>query len=238
MCRAIDEYKEQELQPKNLRLSYQTVADTHNVSKSTLQRLVTGGVSMSTFNAGKQRLTPAEERVVADFCVESADRGFPLTHDNVYKSADNILSARLGSEHDSLGLNWVDTFLIRHHEELQTHWSKPLDTQRGQALNPTNVRLWFDLVKENIVDKNIHPENVCGMDGSGFPPSDQGTQRVIWLRGTKTQHKQGSAEQENVTAIVTICADRTVLQPTIMLGRLRSSQVLRILRVQKGHETL
>lgn len=30
------------------------------------------------------------------------------------------------------------------------------------------------------------------------------------------QHKQGSAEQENVTAIVIICADGTVLQPTII----------------------
>jgi hypothetical protein len=114
MQRAIDEYKQQELKPKNLWLSYKTVADIHNVSKSTLQHLVTGGVSMSAFNAGKQRLTLAKERVVVDFCLESADRGFfPLTHDNVYKCADNILSACLGSEHDTLGLNWVDTFLIR-----------------------------------------------------------------------------------------------------------------------------
>jgi hypothetical protein len=91
MRRGIDEYKQQELKPKNLRLSYKTVANLHNVSKSTLQRLVTGGVSMSAFNTGKQRLTLAEERVVVDFCLESADRGFPLTHGNVYKCADNIL---------------------------------------------------------------------------------------------------------------------------------------------------
>jgi hypothetical protein len=83
-------------------------------------------------------------------------------------------------------------------------------------LNPTNVGLWFDLIKDNIVDKNVLPHNVYGMDESGFPPSDQGTQRVIGRRGTKTQHKQGSAERENVTAIVTICADGTTLQPTIV----------------------
>lgn len=176
MRQAVDDYKQQEFKPKELRQSYVTVAATHNVSKSTLQRLVNGGVSMSAFNAGKQRLTPAEERVVVDFCLESADRGFPLTHENVYKAADNILTARLGLEHDSLGQNWVDTFLNRHHNELQTHWSKPLDTQRGRALNPTNVGLWFDLIKDNIVDKNILPQNVYGMDESGFPPSDQGTQ--------------------------------------------------------------
>ncbi|KZP22653.1 DDE-domain-containing protein, partial [Athelia psychrophila] len=57
---------------------------------------------------------------------------------------------------------------------------------------------------------------VYGMDESGFPPSNQGTSRVIGRRGTKTQHKQGSANRENVTAIVTICADGTTLAPTII----------------------
>jgi len=32
----------------------------------------------------------------------------------------------------------------------------------------------------------------------------------------KTQHKQGGADRENVTAIVTICADGTTLRPTII----------------------
>lgn len=171
---------------------------------------------MSAFNASKQRLTAPEERIVVDFCIESADRGFPLTVTNVYKSADNILTARLGDDHLPLGHNWVNNFLARHRDELQSHWSKPLDTQRGQALNPTNVKLWFDMVKEHIVDAGVLPENVYGMDESGFPPSDQGTQRVIGRRGTKTQHAQGSAERENVTAIITICADGTVLKPSII----------------------
>ena len=54
------------------------------------------------------------------------------------------------------------------------------------------------------------------MDESGFPPSNQGQQKVIGRRGTKTQHKQGGADRENVTAIVTICADGTVLNPTVI----------------------
>ena len=216
MCKAIDVYQQQEFKPKDQRKSYQEVADDFDVSKSTLQRLVMGGVSMSAFNAGKQRLTPAEERVLVDFALESADQGFPLTHTNLYKAADDILTFHLGDEHDSLGQNWVDNFLNRHHDELQTHWSKLVDTQWGKALNPTNVKLWFDLVKENIVDKEILPHNIYGMDESGFLPSDQGTQHVIGCHGTKTQHKQGRADRENVTAIVTICADGTVLQPTII----------------------
>lgn len=159
---------------------------------------------------------PGEERVVVDFCLESADQGFLLTHSNVYSAADGILTAWMGDDHNPLGHNWVDGLLICHWNELQTHWSKPLDTQWENALNSTNVKLWFDLVKSHIVDLQILPRNIYGMDESGFPPSNQGTDCVIGRRGTKTQHKQGSANRENVTAIVTICADGTALKPTII----------------------
>lgn len=217
MRHALDAFKQEELKPPNIkRRSYREIADEYLVSKSTLQCLAAGGTSMSAFNAGKQRLTPEEERVVVDFCLESADRGFPLTHKNVYTAADNILTARLGDDHDPLGHNWVDNFISRHRDELQMHWSKPLDTQRGNALNPTNVKLWFGLVKTHIVDLDILPHNIYGMDESGFPPSNQGTDRVIRRRGSKTQRKQGSTNRGNVTAIVTICADGTALQPTII----------------------
>jgi hypothetical protein len=151
MRAAIDEYWQQELKPNAAdHLSYWAVADNHDVLKSTLQCLVNGGISMSAFNASKQGLIPAEECIVVDFCLESANQGFPLTVTNVYKCADNILTARLGDEHALLGHNWVNNFLTRHCDKLQTYWSKPLDTQRGQALNPTNVKLWFDVVKDHI----------------------------------------------------------------------------------------
>lgn len=75
---------------------------------------------------------------------------------------------------------------------------------------------WFDLVKKFVVDAGILPENIYGMDESGFPPSHQGKERVVGARGTKTQHKQGGANRENVTAIITICADGTVLRSMII----------------------
>ena len=54
------------------------------------------------------------------------------------------------------------------------------------------------------------------MDETGCPPSVQGMEHVCGSRRTKTQHKQGGADRENVTAIVTICADGTALRPTII----------------------
>jgi len=83
-------------------------------------------------------------------------------------------------------------------------------------MTPDAKRVWFKLIEKWVVIAGIRREDLYGMDETGCPPSDQGTQRVVGGRGTKTQHKQGSADRENVTAIVTIGADGTTLNPTII----------------------
>ena len=90
--------------------------------------------------------------------------------------------------------------------------SKPLDTQRAQSMNLEAKKKWFELLEEFVVKAGIRPEDLYGMDETGCPPSDQGTERVCGGRGTKTQHKRGGADRENVTAIVIICADGTTRQ--------------------------
>ena len=107
-------------------------------------------------------------------------------------------------------------FIDRHHEKLQTHWSKPLDTQRAKSLNPAAVESWFKIVEEFVVKLGIRKEDIYGMDESGFPMAYTGKERVVGGRGTKTQHKQGGANRENVTAVVTICAGGTMVRPLII----------------------
>ncbi|PBK60944.1 hypothetical protein ARMSODRAFT_1026033 [Armillaria solidipes] len=128
----------------------------------------------------------------------------------------NAILRSQGGEEIKPDSNWMESYLVRHHDVLQAHWSRPLDTQHAQALNPEAVRAWFQLLKEFTLDLDICAEDIYGMDESGFPPSDQGTQQVLGHRGTKTQHKQGGADRENVTAIITICTDGTTLCPTII----------------------
>jgi hypothetical protein len=71
-------------------------------------------------------------------------------------------------------------------------------------------------VKKFVVDAGVRPEDLYGMDETGCPPSDQGTEHMVGAQGTKTQHKQGGADRENVMALVTICADGTALRLTII----------------------
>jgi hypothetical protein len=147
---------------------------------------------MSAFNASKQKLSPAEECVLVDTILESANRGFPLSHPEIASTANIIIQER-ATPGEPVGTAWVPRFLDWHRDELQTHWSKPLDGQRVQALNPEVVKRWHKLVEEHIVRAAIRKEDIYGMDETGFQPSNQGVQRVVEHRGTKTQHKQGGA---------------------------------------------
>ncbi|TDL17553.1 hypothetical protein BD410DRAFT_690290, partial [Rickenella mellea] len=65
-----------------------------------------GGRSITEMNAAKQKLTPAEERVLVDFALESADRGFPLTHRSIENYANNILESKYGEGYEPVGEKW------------------------------------------------------------------------------------------------------------------------------------
>jgi hypothetical protein len=150
------------------------------------------------------------------FVEESTACGFPQTYRNIEQMANLIRRSRLGPDCEVVGQGWVGRFLDRHRDAIRTIWSKPLDTQRAGAMNPEAKKKWFELVEEFVVKLGIAPGNLYAMDETGCPPSDQGTERVVSSRGTKMQHKQGGADRENVTALVTIYADGSVLKATII----------------------
>jgi hypothetical protein len=171
---------------------------------------------MTSFNETKQKLSPAQERILVDFILTCADRGLPMTHPQIVANVNAIIASQSDIQPIDPESNWCDRFLVQHRDEIQTHWSRPLDTKRAQALNPVAVSHWFELIKKHVVEQNIRPENIYGMDESGFTAGNEGTQCVAGRRGTKVQHKQGGGDRENVTVIITICADGTVLKPAII----------------------
>jgi hypothetical protein len=148
---------------------------------------------------------------------ESADRGFPLKHHQIEQYANAVRQATLGTDCEPVGKKWVFSFLDRHHSELQTFWSKALDTQRARSLNPEAVKSWVELVQKWVVDMGVSPDRVYGMDESGFPTGYTGKERVVGARGTKTQHKQGGVSRQNITALVTIRADGKMAVPPMII---------------------
>jgi hypothetical protein len=216
LAKAVDAYRAELLKEPNVRRGLRTIAELHGLDHNKLARAVNDKRSIDKANAQKQKVTVAKEHVLVDFILKSADCGFPPTHRAIECYANAILQKRLGPTYQPVGKKWIYTFLDYNRCNLQTHWSKPLDMQRAQALNPEAVKHWFDLVEELVVKTEIRRENIYRMDESGFPSADQGKTRVMGGCGTKTQHKQGGADRENTTALVTICADGTSLCPTIV----------------------
>jgi len=110
---AIDEYLREKSRPLNLgerKRGFQPIVDKWNVSKSTLERLVNGGASISTFNASKRKLTYVEERVLVEFILESSDRGLPPSLKSIEEHANVILAGQEQPD-EPVGNSWVGRFL-------------------------------------------------------------------------------------------------------------------------------
>ena len=150
-----------------------------------------------------------------DWILESSDHALPPSLANIAVHANRILGGREVPV-EPIGESWVPRFLDQYHDELQTHWSRPLAMEGAHSLNKDAIKYWYELMKENVIDTGIKEHNIYGMDKSRFPPANQGVQHVISQRGTKVQHNAGSANWENVTVLVTICVDGTALQPMII----------------------
>lgn len=191
----------------------QAIASEFDVSMKSLARHVNGDWTQEEYMASQQWLSRAKEQVLVDFIIESADHGFPMNQDQIAQHANTIVQKE---GEPPLGEHWINGFHDHHKDVLQTIWSKPLDMQCACALNIDVKQAWFDLVKKYIIDNYIPLENIYGMDESGFTPSHSNKEHVYCSWGTKTQHKQGGTNHENVTVLVTICVDGSALQPMII----------------------
>ena len=106
--------------------SFRDVASEFNVPRSSLERRVKGGQSILEFNQGKQKLTPTEERTLANFIHESAEHGFPLSHCQIEMFANAILQSRLGLIARNLASSGSLAFLI-----VITRNSRPIGVSRS-----------------------------------------------------------------------------------------------------------
>ncbi|KJA13090.1 hypothetical protein HYPSUDRAFT_1081361 [Hypholoma sublateritium FD-334 SS-4] len=85
--------KNSDLSKKSLR----DIAYTFNVNYSTLSRRVHNkGQSLLKSREKNLKITAAEEAILVEFILESADHGFPPSHRQVEKYTNAILKSRQG----------------------------------------------------------------------------------------------------------------------------------------------
>ena len=87
---------------------------------------------------------------------------------------NKICQARLGGVFPKMGigLNWVDQFLKRHANHIQTYQAHPLKALHGKAVNEYTYQNYFDILKHVFYTGDdgelLLPENIYGSDETGF----------------------------------------------------------------------
>lgn len=192
------------------------------LDKTTLSRRAKGQRSIYEFNASKRWLTPEQENIVIDYAISMARRGWPLTHRRLQEHVEEIARAYYGDQFPESGVGrcWMTRFVERHRDRIRAHWSHALDNSRARAGNPHTKKAFFDLLEEVLAptegDGAIPPELIYGADETGIQKGVGVREYVLGPSDGSIVHQQRSGDRENITVIVTICADGTSLPPAVI----------------------
>ena len=186
---------------------------------STDPHFFTGARPITESNRAKCWPLPEEEEVVLEFALEVASQGWPLNKERIRADVNTICQAKLGGVFPEMGvgLNWVDWFLEHHADHIRTYRAHPLEALRGRAVNEFTHQRYFDILK-HILDTGddgepLVPENIYGSDETGFRTGEgSSNQKVVGPAGQQIQHQQKTGNWENITVMVTICADGSTVE--------------------------
>lgn len=174
-------------------------------------------------------LTPEEANVVAQFSFKMSRRGFGLSLCWIRQHADRLLTA---TGQLPVGQNWPERF-VASCQDLCMQYAQYLEAKCGQAVNPASHEKWFCLLgailSGNIPDrpefadlqedypdlKPVEPSKIFGFDETNFWTAPMGKERVIGPVDEKV-HKQCRGSCETITAVATICADGTDIEPVVI----------------------
>jgi hypothetical protein len=115
-----------------------------------------------------------------------------------------------------VGKKWSHQFVEKYSDRLRTSRSTPLESKRGQAVNEHTIKLFYDIIEELSNKYNIKLRNIYGADEIGTNPFSGECEWVIGGKGAGPHYQQRDGNLENITVIVTICADGTSTHPAVI----------------------
>jgi hypothetical protein len=113
------------------------------------------------------------------------------------------------------GKNWPQAF-YKHHPELKSKRVKALDWNRHDNNIYNKVTEWFDVIRKQLREPIILPENVYNMDETGVLLSALSSLKVLVCTDDLRTYRGAGVKQELITAIECISADSRSLNPLII----------------------
>ena len=203
----------------NKKQSLRALAKAYDVPESTLRTRLHGVKPRSEIVSARRRLSPIEEHSLVQWILDLDRRGFPPHIIDVRRMADALLAARGQDPPPApVGKCWVSRF-IQNQPELQTKWSKRLNSQRANSEDPIAIAAWFKLVEETRQTYGVLDQDIYNFDETGFAMGVAGTSKVVTSSdrvGRAVVVQPGNREW--VTAIECVNASGWSLPPFIILS--------------------
>ncbi len=202
-----------------MNLYRQETGKTISLCYQTLLQRAEGQQTRADRGAAESWLKKGEVDIVISYVQEMERRGFPLSHRRLKEHVDEILRTRLGAAFPETGVgqNWTQRFVEKYSDRLKTSWSRPLDTKRGRAVNPHTHDAYFTLLEDTINKYQIDGDCIYAVDEVGFQTGTGQSERVIGARKKGPHYQQKDGNRENITVLVTICADGTSTPPAVIM---------------------
>ena len=172
-----------------------------------------GGKNRHEAHVGEQLLSEAQEEILVKWVKVQGRRGIPLTYASVAQCANAISGKQVGE-------SWPKRF-CRRHPNLKMKKATGLEKAHAKALNQFAVNEFFDMLADVMKEFNILPENLYNMDEKGIQLGIGARITAMVDRDQRTVYSIEDGNRELVTVIETVCADGSVLHPSVIFQGLR-----------------
>jgi len=165
----------------------------------------------------EQKLTPAMEKSLRDWCTQLDDWGFPARLDLLQGMADALTHIRPEEDPTIVGLGkrWIYNFLNRN-PDLAAKYGTQLDRQHAYASNLRSLRDYYRKLLRLIQKHGLLPQDIFNMDERGFIIGRSAGAKVICRAGRRPPRVTHDGTREMLTAIECCCVNQTV-QPSCHL---------------------
>jgi hypothetical protein len=182
--------------------TYTALSKRHKVARTTLWNRAHGQSSKEEKAERQQYLTPVEEKALANYVIRMSNIGYPIRIKYIASLA--FIIARRRSSVDipikPPGKNWHKAFEKRN-PELNSRKVKAVDWKRHDNNIYNKVSHWFEVIRPEIQDVDVLPENVYNMDETGVMLCMLGSVKVLVHKNDMRNYRGAGLRRTVVTAI-------------------------------------
>jgi hypothetical protein len=190
------------------RRDYASISRTSRVfgvPRSTLRERVFERKTRIQSHLKQQILSPIEEETLENWIYRAARLGAPITLEIVRFLAEEIQKSRFLNldptpTYPPISPRWVDRFRARH-PRIKTCFSRPIDSQRSEALDYSTLKSYFDRLGDILRQNKYPPSAIFNVDETGFSIGSTRGSFSLYDRRAPARGKKQPGRQEWITSI-------------------------------------